>query len=146
MSEYDFFGGADGPGGEPVGEPDALLADAAFDGTDHGGPDFGGLLDLDADETGEAGEHGVTADYDSYEEPAEPVESADYGVLDGLDFDFDNVDLTALDDLVFDASYDVIGADPDENGWWSALTSDENHDGAYDVVSYDPDANPYVTQ
>jgi hypothetical protein len=73
---------------------------------------------------------------------AEGAEGAGDGLLDGLDIDFES--LTNLADLAFDASYDLIGSDPDENGWWDALTSEHNHDAAYDEVSYDVDPNPYV--
>ena len=43
--------------------------------------------------------------------------------------------------MTFDASYDLIGSDPDEQGWWGDLASDHNHDGAYETVSAE---DPYV--
>jgi hypothetical protein len=55
------------------------------------------------------------------------------------------VDLAGLVDDAFHASYDLIGSDPDESGWWDTLASEHNHDGAYDEVAGDLDTNPYVT-
>ena len=55
------------------------------------------------------------------------------GLLDGLEFDLSGLDLGSLSDMHFDASYDLIGSDPGEQGWWTDLASDHNHDGAYET-------------
>jgi hypothetical protein len=169
MSEYDFYEGAEGAGDAPAGQSHAFDADHAL--TDHAltepayaepaayadpadtDPTFD-LPDVDgAVEDHGAGDAAYAEDdlpeYGDLEHAAtDGAFGADAswgaGLLDGLDFDFDNVDLTALDDANFDASYDLIGSAPDEGGWWEALASDHNHDAAYDVVSYDFGANPYV--
>ena len=63
------------------------------------------------------------------------------GLLDGLEFDLDGLDLGNLTDMAFDATYDLIGSDPAEQGWWQDLASDHNHDGAYETISAD---DPYA--
>ncbi len=148
MSEYYDFEGLGDPGDEPGADPETFLADAPdfgfeYDAADvHSAHDGYGAHDGDGPELADAY---ADADADTLE-GAEPVDAGTYdSVLDGLDLEFDNVDFASLIDTAFDAAYDLIGSDPDENGWWDALASENSHDGAYDEVSYDLDTNPYVT-
>jgi hypothetical protein len=152
MSEFDFFGGAEGgdnfaglfhvDGPEPHGfEPHG------FESDDHdwhglsGFQDHGGFQDHSGADGTDGLDHVAvdsTDDGDAHDAPA-------YGA-DGSDgFDVFDLDATGFDnDLTFDASYDLIGHDPDESGWWEVLTSDHNHDGAYEMVSYDTYLDPNV--
>lgn len=127
MSVFDFFGGAEG-GDEFAGlfhvdgtEPDGIEPDAHdWHGADFGDHDVADVADYGTDHA------------DTYE-------------ADGDGFDMFELDATGFDnDLTFDASYDLIGHDPDESGWWDVLASDHNHDGAYETVSYDTYIDPHV--
>jgi len=133
MSEYDYFGEPDTTGDPGVSAPDAetgggyagLLDLGLFDrdGADPGDSDPG-----DSD-PGDFDPDPALADSDSFEHPDVDVTDEPFE----LELDWSETDLT------FDASYDLIGSDPDERGWWDVLNSDHNHDGAYDTVSYDVD-------
>ncbi len=131
MSEFEFFEGLEGAGDDGTHDaPDSLWADAST-GADHNfvyeDAEWGPSPE---DEPVELGEFEDVTE----EEPA--------GLLDGLEFDLSGLDLGSLSDTSFDASYDLIGSSPGEQGWWSDLVSDHNHDGAYETVSAD---DPYVT-
>jgi hypothetical protein len=167
MSEYDFFEGLDGSGDEPAADQHAFDVDAQLFGSGHGGQfdtdvdagfgdaypgdvHDGDVHDGDAhqgDGRLEDAHDGAHHDADVNGDHAElaPADGAHNGLLDGLNFELDNLDLAGIADMAFHAAYDMIGSAPDENGWWDTLASDNNHDGAYDEVSYDPHANPYVT-
>jgi hypothetical protein len=153
MSDYEFYAGFEGAGDDGTSTgPDSLYTDAPT-GDDHNFSTF----------TYEDAEWGPGAESDTgYEEPgydtAEPdhedAEAAGYdnagleytehgdGLLDGLEFDLSALDLGSLTDMAFDATYDLIGSDPAEGGWWQDLASDHNHDGAYETISAD---DPYAT-
>jgi len=124
MSEFEFFEGLEGAGDDGTHDaPDSLWHDAPT----------GHEFTYEDAEWGPEPDDVVAHDFEDLsvteEEPA--------GLLDGLDFDLSSLDLGALSDTDFDASYDLIGSSPGEQGWWSDLVSDHNHDGAYETVSAD---------
>ena len=133
MSDYEFYEGLEGAGDDGThSAPDSLWPDAST-GADHNPNTF----------THEDAEWGPTHD----DEPADPLDVNEYedltvteepgGLLDGLEFDLSGLDLGSLSDTQFDATYDLIGSSPGEQGWWSDLVSDHNHDGAYETVEVD---------
>jgi hypothetical protein len=143
MSEYEYYEGLEGAGDDGTHNgPDSLYTDASG-GDDNNlntftyedaewGPD------VEEHETSTAGDEG------GYDEGIEPIGAGTEdggGLLDGLQFDLSDLDLGNLTDMTFDATYDLIGSDPDEQGWWGDLASDHNHDGAYETVSAE---DPYV--
>ena len=154
MSDYEFYAGFEGAGDDGThAEPDALYTDAPA-GDDHNLNSF----------TYEDAEWGPSTESDTGYEAPDPVadhnhmdtedtEDTGYadagveytepgdGLLDGLEFDLDALDLGSLTDMAFDATYDLIGSDPAEHSWWQDLASDHNHDGAYETISAD---DPYA--
>ncbi|GAA1025963.1 hypothetical protein GCM10009557_01930 [Virgisporangium ochraceum] len=140
MSEFEFLEGLEGAGDDGTHDaPDSLWSDAPT-GADHD-------ASYDDASSFQDAEWGPSHEDD----PAEPLDVNEYedplaieepgGLLDGLEFDLSGLDLGSLSDSHFDASYDLIGSDPGEQGWWTDLVSDHNHDGAYETVSAD---DPYV--
>ena len=120
----EFFEGLEGAGDDGTHDaPDSLWHDAPT----------GHEFTYEDAEWGPEPDDVVAHDFEDLsvteEEPA--------GLLDGIDFDLSSLDLGALSDTDFDASYDLIGSSPGEQGWWSDLVSDHNHDGAYETVSAD---------
>ena len=140
MSDYEFYEGLEGAGDDGThGAPDSLWADLPTGG-DHNhtftyedaewGPSHDEAHDFEP--VHEADDYSGLGEYDEANTVEEPG-----GLLDGLDFDLDSLDLGSLSDMQFDATYDLIGSSPGENAWWSDLASDHNHDGAYETVSID---------
>jgi hypothetical protein len=153
MSDYEYYEGLEGAGDDGThSAPDSLWAEAPT-GADHNantftyedaqyqdaqwGPDHdpGDVTTFEpVEEAGDPNEFGESGfgEYDDQSATEEPG-----GLLDGLEFDLSGLDLGSLSDMNFDATYDLIGSSPDEQGWWSDLSSDHNHDGAYETVSAD---------
>jgi hypothetical protein len=150
MSEFEFFEGLEGAGDDGThSAPDSLWHDAhdASTGADHNANTIPyedaewGPSDYDAHDTHDApvdeGHDDIgLGEYDETNATEEPA-----GLLDGLEFDLSGLDLGSLSDTHFDATYDLIGSSPGEQGWWSDLVSDHNHDGAYETISAD---DPYA--
>jgi hypothetical protein len=160
MSDYEFYAGFEGAGDDGThAMPDSLFIDGPA-GDDHNlnnlpyedaewGPADGPDAGYEAHEAHEAHETYTahdTADHEDIEATGyegagfEHTEHGD-GLLDGLEFDLDGLDLGSLTDMAFDARYDLIGSDPAEHSWWQDLASDHNHDGAYETISAD---DPYA--
>ena len=143
MSEYFEFEGLGDSGAEPGGDFSALLGDAPdFDlGFEYHAADVHDGLGVFDNEFGDAEDD--TSESTDPTDLADLVDAGTYGnLLDGLDFNFDDVDLAGL----VEGAFDLIGSDPDESGWWEDLASENSHDGVYDEVSADLDTNPYVTR
>jgi hypothetical protein len=150
MSDYEYYEGLEGAGDDGIhSAPDSLWSDVST-GADHNVNTFAyedASPFQDAqwgptheDEPAAFDEAPDYSEVDGYEDPGAPEEPA--GLLDGLDFDIAGLDLSSLSDTQFDATYDLIGSDPGEQGWWTDLVSDHNHDGAYETISAD---DSYVT-
>jgi hypothetical protein len=155
MSDYEYYEGLEGAGDDGThSAPDSLWADAPT-GADHNantfsyedaqyqdaqwGPshetgDVDGASFAPVDEAADSSEFGESG-FGEYDDPSATEEPG--GLLDGLEFDLSGLDLGSLSDMQFDATYDLIGSSPGEQGWWSDLASDHNHDGAYETVSAD---------
>jgi hypothetical protein len=152
MSDYEFYAGFEGAGDDGTQTaPDSLYSDVSA-GDDHNLNTF----TYEDAEWGPAGESDTGYEepgYDAAEPTHDDAEAAGYdsagiedtehgdGLLDGLEFDLSALDLGSLTDMAFDATYDLIGSDPAESGWWQDLASDHNHDGAYETISAD---DPYA--
>ena len=139
MSDYEFYEGLEGAGDDGThSAPDSLWPDAST-GADHDANTFS-YEDAEWGPTHEdesTYEHGESPEFElgEYEDLSATEEPG--GLLDGLEFDLSGLDLGSLSDTQFDATYDLIGSDPGEQGWWTDLVSDHNHDGAYETVSVD---------
>jgi len=165
MSDYEFYAGHEGAGDDGThAGPDSLYTDAPV-GDDHNlntftyedaewGPGTESDFGYDAHETHDAydPDHDTghdTVDHEGVEVAGHEGAGFEYtefpahggGLLDGLDFDLDSLDLSSLTDMHFDATYDLIGSDPAEHSWWQDLASDHNYDGAYETISAD---DPYA--
>jgi hypothetical protein len=171
MSEYDFYGGEDA-NAEADAPSDAYAASDsyAWDGfadlfapdahdPDGGHPDGG----FDLSDTDHGTHHDTDPDLTSdgandFSDDYSDGDPADHDPTDTDPTDTDPTDDVPIDDhsdgidpvafgehFEFDASFDLIGAAPDEGGWWADVTSDDNHDGAYETVSWDGSIDPYVT-
>jgi hypothetical protein len=147
MSEYEFFEGLEGAGDDGTHDaPDSLWHDAST-GADHNantstyedaewGPSDE-TYDVHHEPVDDGGDYAGLGEYEDTNTADEPA-----GLLDGLEFDLSGLDLGSLSDMHFDATYDLIGSSPGEQGWWSDLASDHNHEGAYETISAD---DPYAS-
>lgn len=149
MSDYEYYEGLEGAGDDGThSAPDSLWADTPAGG-DHNvstyedagwgpGHDDGAPFEPADQPIEEPGDDAAeNLGLGEYEAPVELPADEPAGLLDGLEFDLSGLDLTSLSDTQFDATYDLIGSSPGEQGWWSDLASDHNHDGAYETVSAD---------
>jgi hypothetical protein len=150
MSDYEYYEGLEGAGDDGTHNgPDSLYSEAP--GGDHDndnftyedaqwGPDedvHGETTEAEIVEAADNGPDPGDEEFSEVEEPGDGDPADGTGLLDGLEFDLSNLDLGSLTDMAFDATYDLIGSDPGEQGWWADLASDNNHDGAYETVSAD---------
>jgi hypothetical protein len=139
MSEFEFLEGLEGAGDDGThGAPDSLWSDAST-GADHNANTFTyeDAPPFQDEQWGPSHEDEAAEPLDVNEYEDLTVTDEPAGLLDGLEFDLSGLDLGSLSDTHFDASYDLIGSDPGEQGWWTDLASDHNHDGAYETVSAD---------
>jgi len=97
----------------------------------------------------EPGDEPGAEDYDAGLEPHDWDAGTDPSEHDlPNDGDGDQPEPLSLDADWYPAGdYDLVGADPDEDGYWTDLRSDHNGDGQYDTVLYagDGGTSPYVT-
>lgn len=136
MSDYEYYEGLEGAGDDGTHDaPDSLWPDAST-GADHNATTFT-YEDAEWGPAHEEPDPSSEPDLGGEYEDLTVTEEEPAGLLDGLEFDLSDLDLGSLSDTQFDASYDLIGASPGEQGWWSDLGSDHNHDGAYETVSAD---------
>jgi len=158
MSEYDFYGGEDA-NAEADAPSDAYAASDSYawdgfadlfapDAHDADGGHADGGFDLPEADHGTHHDPDLASDgaddFGDHEDGGDPT---DHDPTDDrpIDDQPDGIDPVAFaEHFEFDASFDLIGAAPDEGGWWTDLTSDNNHDGAYETVSWDGSIDPYV--